>query len=42
MVRDLTHMYAGYHPRCMSDHCPEGTMDVEEVAEDAGGEDEDD
>ena len=28
--------------RCMSDHCPEGTMDVEEVAEDAGGEDEDD
>lgn len=29
-------------PRCMEDHCPEGTMDVEEVAEDAGGEDEDD
>ena len=30
------------HPRCCDDHCPEGNIDIEEVAEDAGGEDEDD
>ena len=28
--------------RCCDDHCPEGNIDIEEVAEDAGGEDEDD
>ena len=28
--------------RCIEEHCPEGTIEVEEVAEDAGAEDEDD